>query len=319
MGFIAISATPQTNKLLSQLSVGFPNYGFVADKLCPIIDVGEDAEQGVYFEWDKYYLNSTVEDVRAIRGHSNEPDDPVVNERTYSAIAHSLAKPIDPRDFKQHKNKELKLVQSIQEGLLSLLMIKKENRVATLFTTSGNYGGSNTQTLDNTAGNEQWSDFINSSPEAKIETSRETVALSGFEPNTIMVPVTTWRKIRQHPEIRALIKQLESRDLITDDLILPSLFGLELVVPGSRSVTSLPGATEAIARIWGDFVWIGYVNKKANPVKMDPTFAYTFQAAGRITETFMDRKNEIIDVQFDIAEEKITAAASGFLLIDVIA
>ncbi|KKK96833.1 hypothetical protein LCGC14_2658800, partial [marine sediment metagenome] len=145
------------------------------------------------------------------------------------------------------------------------------------------------------------------------------VALSGFEPNTIMVPVTTWRKIRQHPEIRALIKQLESRDLVTDDLILPSLFGLELVVPGARSVTSLPGATEAIARVWGDFVWIGYVNKKANPVKMDPTFAYTFQAAGRKTETFMDRKNEIIDVQYDIAQEKITAAASGFLLTDVIA
>jgi hypothetical protein len=316
MGFIAISTTPQTNKLLSQLSVGFPNYGFVADKLCPIIDVGEDAEQGVYFSWDKYYLNETVEDVRTIRGHSNEPDDPVVSENTYNAIAHSLAKPIDPRDFKQHKNKELKLVQSIQEGLLSLLLIKKENRVATLFTTAGNYGGSNKETL--TGGN-QWSDFINSSPEAKIESSREVVAISGFEPNTIMIPVVTWRKIRQHPEIRALIKQLESRDLITDDLILPSLFGLELVVPGARSVTSLPGATEAIARIWGDFVWIGYVNKKKSPVKMDPTFAYTFQAAGRKTETFMDRRNEIIDVQFDIAEEKITAAASGFLLSDVLA
>lgn len=318
MGFIAISTTPQTNKLLSQLSVGFPNYGFVADKLCPIVDVGEDAEQGVYFEWDKYYLNSTVEDVRAIRGHSNEPDDPVVTERTYSALAHSLAKPIDPRDFKQHKNKELKLVQSIQEGLLSLLMIKKESRVASLFTTAGNYASDHKQTLDNSSGKEQWSDFINSDPEAKIEEARDIVSLAGFEPNTIEIPITTWRKIRQHPQIRALIKSLDSK-LLTDDMIVPALFGLELVVPGSRQVTSLPGATEAIARIWGDFVWIGYVNKKASPTKMDPTFAYTFQAAGRKTDTFMDRRNEIIDVQFDIAEEKITAASSGFLLTDVIA
>ena len=315
MGFIAISTTPQTNKLLSQLSVGFPNYGFVADKLCPIIDVGEDAEQGVYFSWDKFYLNSTVEDVRTIRGHSNEPDDPVVSENTYSAIAHSLAKPIDPRDFKQHKNKELKLVQSIQEGLLSLLMIKKEKRVATIFTTAGNYASDHKETL---SGTNQWSDFVNSDPEGKIEASRDVVSLSGFEPNTIEIPITTWRKIRQHPQIRALIKSLDSK-LLTDDLIVPSLFGLELVVPGSRNVTSLPGATEAIGRIWGDFVWIGYVNKKKSPVKMDPTFAYTFQAAGRKTETFMDRRNEIIDVQFDIAEEKITAAASGFLLSDVIA
>jgi hypothetical protein len=315
MGFIAISTTPQTNKLLSQLSVGFPNYGFVADKLCPVIDVGEDAEQGVYFSWDKYYLNSTVEDVRAIRGHSNEPDDPVVTENTYNAKAHSLAKPIDPRDFKQHKNKELKLAQSIQEGLLSLLLIKKEGRVASLFTTAGNYASDHKETL---SGGDQWSDFVNSSPEAKIEASRDVVSLSGFEPNTIEIPITTWRKIRQHPEIRALIKSLDSK-LLTEDLIVPSLFGLELVVPGSRQVTSLPGATEAIARIWGDFIWIGYVNKKANPVKMDPTFAYTFQAAGRKTDTFMDRRNEVIDVQFDIAEEKITAAASGFLLSDVIA
>lgn len=315
MGFIAISTTPQTNKLLSQLSVGFPNQGFVADKVCPIVDVGADAEQGVYFEWDKYYLNSTVEDMRAIRGHSNEPDDPTVTEKTYNAIAHSLAKPIDPREFKQHKNKELKLAESIQEGLLSLLMVKKEKRVATLFTTAANYGSNNKETL---TGGDQWSDFVNSDPEGKIEDAREVVALSGFEPNTILIPITTWRKIRQHPQIRALIKSLDSK-LLTDDLIVPSIFGLDLVVPGSRSVTSLPGATEAIARIWGDFVWMGYVNKKSNPVKMDPTFAYTFQAEGRKTETFKDRKNEIIDVQYDIADEKITAAASGFLFTDVIA
>jgi hypothetical protein len=318
MGFIAISTTPQTNKLLSQLSVGFPNYGFVADKLCPIVDVGADAEQGVYFSWDKYYLNGTVEDVRAVRGHSNEPDDPTVTENTYNALAHSLAKPIDPREFKQHKNKELKLAESIQEGLLSLLLIKKEKRVADLFTTAGNYASDHKQTNDNTSGKEQWSDFINSDPEAQIEVARDVVSLSGFEPNTIMIPITTWRKVRQHPQIRALIKSLDSK-LLTDDMIVPSLFGLELVVPGSRNVTSLPGATEAIARIWGDFVWLGYVNKKANPVKMDPTFAYTFQAEGRKTETFKDRKNEIIDVQYDIAVEKITAAVSGYLFTDVIA
>ena len=318
MSFIAISTTPQTNKLLSQLSVGFPNGGFVADKLCPVIDVGVDAEQGVYFSWDKYYLNSTVEDVRAVRAHSNEPDDPVVSENTYNAIAHSLAKPIDPREFKQHKNKELKLAESIQEGLLSLLLIKKEKRVSTLFTTAGNFASDHKQTNDGSAGKEQWSDFVNSDPEAQIEVAREVVALSGFEPNTIMIPVTTWRKIRQHPQIRALIKQTDSH-LLTEDLIVPSLFGLELVVPGSRSVTSLAGATEAIARIWGDFIFIGYVNKKATPMKMDPTFAYTFQAEGRKTETFKDRKNEIIDVQYDIAVEKITAAASGYLFTDVIA
>ncbi len=315
MGFIAISTTPQTNKLLSQLSIGFPNYGFIADKICPIVDVGEDAEQGVYFEWDKYYLNSTVEDVRAIRGHSNEPDDPTVIEKTYNALAHSLAKPIDPREFKQHKNKELKLVQAIQDGLLSLLLIKKEKRVANLFLTAANYDSGNKETL---SGSNQWSDFINSDPEAKIESSRETVALSGFEPNTIMIPINTWRKIRQHPQIRALIKSLDSK-LLTDDMIVPALFGLELVVPGSRSVTSLPGATESLSRIWGDFVWIGFINKKGSPVKMDPSFAYTFQASGRKTETFMDRRNEVIDVQFDIAVEKITAKASGFLLSDVLA
>lgn len=315
MGFIAISTTPQTNKLLSQLAVGFPNGGFVADKLCPIVDVGEDAEQGVYFSWDKYYINSNVEDVRALRGHSNEPYDPVVSENTYNAKAHSLAKPIDPRDFKQHKNKELKLVQSIQEGLLSLLKLKREKRVADLFTNAANYATAHKETL---SGSNQWSDFVNSDPEAKIETSRETVALNGFEPNTIMLPINSWRKIRQHPQIRALIKSLDSK-LLTEDMIVPSLFGLELVVPGARTVTSLPGTTEAISRIWGDFCWIGYVNKKKNPTKLDPTFAYTFQAASRKVETYKDRRNEVIDVQYDIADEKITAPASGFLLTDVIA
>ncbi len=306
--YISISTQPQANPVLSKLSVGFPNDGHIADEVCPPIDVGEDKEQGNYPVWDKYNLQSNIDDLRSIKGDSNEVDNQQATLTTYSCDAHSLANTIDPRTFKQHRHKELHLAARRQETLLSLLLLKKENRVATLFTTAANYASANKKTL---TGSDRWSDPI-SSPEAEIETQREVVALSGMDPNTIAMGINRWRTMRQHPEIRALIKNTDSH-LLTDDMVPPKLWGLKLEVAGSRNVTSKQGSTETIARLWGNFVWMGYVNKTPNPIREEPTFAYKFRAAGRVTETFQQRKNEILDVQEDISVNKITLAASGFL------
>lgn len=303
--FIAVSATPQTNKFLTKLSVGLPSGGFVADELSPRVNVGEDAESGTYLEWDNFYLNENQSDVRALRSDSNLVDNSKATERTYACVAHSLMSVIDAREFKDHRNKEIQFASRVTTGLLQLLQINHENRVGTLLTTAGNYGSDNKKTLTNL-----WDDAINGDPEGDIEVAR---AACLFEPNTIMIPIERWRKVRQHPAVRQLIMNTDAR-LLTEDMVPPTLFGLRLVVPGARSVTSLPGSTETLARIWGNFCWVGYVNPNPDPMKEEPTFSYTFTASGRKVLTSTKGNNEVIDSHFDISDSKITSAKTGYLI-----
>jgi hypothetical protein len=318
MGFISISDVPKTNIILQQLSIKFGNYGFAADELIPIVDVGEDNEQGNYFLFAKENLNSNIDDTRALTNRSNTPLRFTTTVQSYSGIEHSLELPIDNREFKQNKNKALNLGKSTMEYLIGLLLIAKEKRAATLIETSGNYDATHVKDLS-ASPNNQWDDFINGDIEGDVEIARELVALEGFEPNKISIPIQVWRKIRQSPQIRALIKNQDSR-LLTDELIPPSLWGLKLVVPGSRQVSSLIGSTETLARLWGKNVFIGFVNDKPEPIKQDPSFAYNFQAKGRDIQTYEERanKSEVVNATLDISDSKITSACSGYLLQNVI-
>lgn len=318
MGFIATSDIPKTNAILNELAIQYPNSGFVANKVCPVVDVGEENESGNYYVFDKANLNKNIEDIRAMGARANSPEPWNQTIASYFAKEHSLELPIDRREFKQYKNREMDLGKSVTEFLLGLQSINYENRVATLLTATANYASSSYYST--LSGTSQWSDFVNSDPEAAIEVAREQVALNGAEPNTILMSASTWRKVRQHPQMRALIKTTDSK-LLTDELMPPSLFGLELVVAGARNVTSLPGASETLARIWTDYVWIGAVNKRTNPTKRELSFAYTIQAKGRMVETYVDeaRKSEIVRVTHSISDEKVVCNTAGYLYIDVLA
>lgn len=318
MGFLASSDIPKSNPILKELAIQFPNEGFIAHKLAPVIDVGEENETGNYYEFDKANLQSNIEDLRAMGARANSPEPWLQTVRSYFCNEHTLELPIDRREFKQYRNREMDLGKSITEFLIGLQLINYEKRVATKLTTTGNYPSA--AFYSTLAGATQWSDFINSDIEGAIETAREVVALNGSEPNTVAMAINVWRKIRQHPQIRALIKAVDNK-LLTDELVPPSLFGLRLEVAGSRNLTNLPGATETLTRIWSDYVWIGLVNTKPKPDKRELSFAYTIQAKGRDTETYVDeqRKSEVIRVTHSIADEKIVCNTAGYLYIDVLA
>lgn len=318
MGFIAVSDIPKSNAVLKELAVQFPNTGFIADKVCPIIDVGEENESGNYYVFDKLNLSGVQEDVRAMGARANAPEPFSQSVASYFCKEHVLELPIDRREFKQYRNREMDLGKTVTEFLTGLQLINFEKRVATLLTTTANYlSSSHYSTL---SGSTQWSDFVNSDPEAAVETAREVVALAAGEPNVIAMSIATWRKIRQHPQIRALIKATDNK-LLTDELMPPSLFGLQLVVAGCRNVSSLPGATETLARIWSDYVWIGLVNTKPRPDKRELSFGYTIQAKGRNVETYIDepRKSEVVRVMHGITDEKVVCNSAGYLYSDVLA
>jgi len=312
--YITKSDQAKINPVLTKLAIAYPQQGLVAEKLCPVVDVGEENEDGTYFVFDKTNIQGGYEDTRAL-GVRAPTFDWKMSTGNYHCEEHTLEKPIDWREFKQWK-KYLDIAVTTQEISLELLLLNYEIRVANLLTTYGNYASSSYYAT--LSGTDQWSDFVNSDPEANVETAREAVALGAAEPNTIAIPVNVWRRIRRHPAIRSLVKEADSRQL-QEDGFPARLFGLKAVYPGARYNSAMPGASESISRIWSDYVWIGVVNPK--PTKRTMSFAYTLRAKGIQVETYEDnpKKSDVVRVQLAIQDEKIVASTAGYLLLDVLA
>ncbi len=306
--FITKVNQARINPVLTKLAIAYPQQGLVAEKLAPVVDVGEDNEDGTYFIFDKTNIQGGYEDVRAL-GTRAATFDWALTTATYHCEEHTLEKPIDWREFKQWK-KYLDVAVTTQEITLELLLLNYDVRIATLFTTAANYAAAHVNAL---LGGNIWSDFVNSDPEGDVETAREQISMAAAEPNTIAIPVLVWRTIRRHPAIRALIREMDSRQL-TEDGFPARLFGMRAVYPGARQNTAMPGAAEAISRVWGDSVWIGVVNPR--PSKRTMSFAYTLRAKGMQVETYEDRpkKSDIVRVQHQISDEEIVAAEAGYLI-----
>jgi len=312
--YITRSDEAKIHPVLTKLAIGYPQTGLVASKLAPIVDVSEEGEDGSFFKFDKTILQGGYEDIRAY-GNRAATFDWKVAVDSFHAEEHTLEKAIDWREFKKWK-KWLDLGVTTQEIMLELLLLNYDIRIADLFTSTASYASSSYyKTLSGTS---QWSDFVNSDPEADIETAREQIAMGAAEPNFIAVPIKVWRVIRRHPAIRSMMKEPDSRQL-TEDGFPARLFGLEACYPGARKNVAMPGAAENLQRVWSDYVWIGVVNPR--PSKQTVSFAYTLQADTTKVETYEDKpkKSDVVRIQHQISDEKIVCNTAGYLLLDVLA
>ena len=311
--FITRSDQSAINPVFTKLAIAYPQQGLIGEKLAPVVDVGDENEDGTYFLFDKTNIQGGYEDVRAL-GTRATTYDWKLSTATYHCEEHTLEKSIDWREFKKWK-RYIDLAVTTQEITLELLLLNYDVRISTLFTTYANYATStNRVTL---AAGTFWDDFINSDPEGTVETAREKVSLSAAEPNTIAIPVNIWRVVRRHPAIRSLMKEADSKQL-TEDGFPARLFGMKAVYPGSRQNTAMPGASETISRIWGDDIWIGVVNPR--PTKRTMSFAYTLRADGMQVETYEDKpaKSDVLRVQHQVSDEKIVCENAGYLIHDVL-
>jgi len=311
--FISKDDEARIHPVLTNLAIAYPQSGLVANKICPPVDVGDEKEDGTYFLFDKSNLQGGQDDIRALGARASSFDWKLDTD-SYHAEEHTLEKPIDWREFKKFK-KYLDLGRTTQEILLELLLLNYEVRVGNAFCTEAPYTA--ISHLLSLSGTTCWSDFLNSDPEANVETAREAVALHAAEPNAISVPVNVWRTIRRHPAVRSLMKEPDSRQM-TEDGFPTRLWGLQAFFPGARRNTVMPGGAESISRVWSDYVWIGVINPR--PAIKVMSFAYTLKAAGMKVETYEDKpkKSDVVRIQHQISDEKIVCQAAGYLIKNVL-
>lgn len=109
-------------------------------------------------------------------------------------------------------------------------------------------------------------DAANATPFAELRTAKNQVfTQSGHVANTIIIPQTVAETLVETAEYRARLST--NRDILTLGTVLPELRGMNVVIP--RSIYYSAANTQV--EIWGDDVWLGYVDPNPTPER---TFAF---------------------------------------------
>lgn len=217
----------------------------------------------------------------------------------------------------QNADSVLKLEMNKARKLKDTLLVAREKRVATLFTTVANYASGLSTTLSGTS---QWNNgsYVGD-PIAEIDAAKEAVRKAcGFYPNAIIIgaeiipTLTNNSKFRDHYKYTA-------NDIAGNGLP-PVLRGMKTIVPGAINTTSNEGASSVTTGdVWGKNIILAYVNMNSEPMVDDFALAYTFRA-----QEFQTRKYDVEAQRAQYIETtaledvKIVSNVAGYLLKNVV-
>lgn len=300
---------------LTNFSLKYSNTAFVADIVCPRINVAKESDK--YFVYGRQDFKER-QDYRADKSDANFINSWSIDDTpTYQCEEHSLADLVSDRE---RKNADAPLAPDFDctEGLTSMLGLGREKRVADLFTSTANYStSSHYVTL---SGTQQWNNASfdptskTNAIEIRIDTAKEAIRSSiGRDPNTIIIPSAVAKVIKRDSAVRDLIKYTDKTLLINGDL--PSiLWNMNVVMPGAIRNSAAEGQTFTGADVWGKNVVLAYIAPNAqSPRTM--TAALTFQSQPRQVTRWREeiKKSDAIEVG-EILVEKMVGEYCMYLI-----
>jgi len=259
------------DKILTQISIGWPNAGLVGENLFPTVPVAKQS--------DKYYIFGREAwlpeyDQRAPGTVANEIPGYQLSSDTYYAQEHSLQIPIADEE-RWNADSPLAPDRDGTELVTSKIMLGRERAMQTLATTTSNYSSTSTTTLVGTA---QWNDYVNSDPISDMRTAKSTINGRIFmDPNVGIIPYQVMTKLEDHPDFLERIKYSE-RGIVSADLIGAVLSIPKLIVPGVGIGTSNLGQPITVGYLWGKDVVFAWVPPR--PGLRIPAFGYEFGWSG---------------------------------------
>ncbi len=206
---------------------------------------------------------------------------------TYSCSEYGLEHLIDDRE-RQNAIEPLNLDIDGTEIVTDMILNDREQRVANLLTTSGNYTHSNTVNLSGLS--TAWDQQGTSDPIKDVAiTGREAIrSNSGIYPNTLMLGAKVASNLEQHPVIMDRLKYNAQGGVAVSYLeALAKIFKVDRIVIGvALTRTSNEGQADTLADIWGKHAVLAYINPR--PAIKQPTLAYMFVSRPRQVEKYRD-------------------------------
>ncbi len=308
------------DKVLTNISLGYPNNGLVGDVLFPVVRVRKQSD--LFYEFGREAW-LPEDDFRAPATPAIEIPGLTVSTNPYFATEKALSIPVADEE-RENADSPLDPDRDGTELITNKLMLRREQRIQTLAQTAANYNASHTTTL---SGTDQWDDYANSDPIGDVKTGIRQIHSALFmEPNLGVFPYEVMTQLEDHPDFIERIKYSQL-GVLTADLI-AALFGLpRIVVPGVGFNSGVPGGTETLAYLWGTDVVLAWVGP---PGLKKPNFGYEFVWRYRGGQTQVvdrwreePRKADLIrvsrryDLRF-IAVDGAGLSIAGYLIVDAV-
>ena len=203
-------------------------------------------------------------------------------------------------------------------SVMDLVLLAREKRCADLLFNNNSYAATNRVAL---AGNDQWSDPVNSDP---IRAILNALDLMIMRANKMVIGQRVWTTLRQHPKVmKATNKNSGDSGAAAREAVAEQLELEEIIVGQSYQNTAKKGQAATVARLWGNFCSLIYQDPLATVTGDRMTFALTAQHGNRISGKNPDPncglKGGITVRSGEIVKEFISADDLGYLFSNVIA
>jgi hypothetical protein len=262
--------------------------GFATDQLLPTREVASDEFKFMSWSMRDYLQGSQFDSRRAPGDQSSIATFAAGSWDTGTVHERSLKLALEDEVRNNAPNGAIYEAGIIRK-LMNALRIEVELEYRDLISDTG--------TISNATPAVKWDAAADVVIETNIDVAREAFMLQcGFEPNYILFPPAVSTAVKRDSTIRDLRKYTDP-SLVVDGGLPPTLWGLNVVVPGALQDTANPGASASIARVWNsDKAILLYVDPSAATDPQAMTSVMRFASAASVGENFVARSWRDSDV-----------------------
>jgi hypothetical protein len=306
------------DKILTQISVGWPQGAFAGEQLFPVVQVNKQSD--IYYVYGREQWLPERGDERAPGTEANEIPGMQVSTTPYYAKEHALQIAVTDEE-RENADSPLSPDRDATELVTAKIILGRELIIKNTATTLANYATGNSVTITGTA---QWDQSGTSHPIANFRTGIQAVHSKLFmRPNTCVMPYQVMAAIQDHPDFLNRIMYAE-RAIFSEELM-ASILGIEKwVMPGAGYNTAINyGATEALGYVWSDDVVLACVPDR--PGLKTPAYGYEFRWGQQFVDRWREEKraSDVLRIRrrYDIRNIALDSSSkiiAGYLMKDTL-
>lgn len=262
----------QATQFLSNLSVQYANDDYIGNLLLPFATVTKLS--GKYPIYQEAYRMEGPDDEMNGRSDANEIDDGERLEGTYDCKGRSLKNTLDWVTM-ENQDAPFDEMVDLTTALADVVAVKRENRQATVLTTSGNYASTNVIAI---GAADRFNAAGGGDPISVMQQMNAALWKGRGNARTYMwASLEVWNVLQRHPQILDLCKH--TKEGLAQPGSVASYFGWDgILISSARRRTSKKGQTATYGRMYGNNM--GLTRVSVTPSKRNAVFGHTMSWRG---------------------------------------
>lgn len=270
---IPSSSTVHTDTTISNLSIMYGNDDYIGEMLAPAVPTSKKSDLiRTYNKVDRFQAPPDGVDEVGDYGEATEVEDGR-STTTYACIARATKKKIAASTI-ANQDAPLDEMLDLAEQVAEARAFARELRLASVFTTAGNYATGNKSTL---TGDDQWNSNAGGNPIKDMQTA-DAALWRGMGPSVTRAAcgLDEYHVLSRHADIVGLyIYNGSTPGLASPSMIATLMDWDDLLVGRARKNTAVEGQTASYSRIWSGYFIVARVMQR--PSLRNVAFASNFR------------------------------------------